>query len=142
MKNVVKYSQECAPNSFSTLIDQFFNNALTRNGGSVFVPQVDVIEKENAYQIQVAAPGLKKENFNIELHENQITVSGERKFSTEDKEENYHRIETQYGSFSRSFQLPDHVDEGKINAEYNNGILELTIPKDEKKVQKQVIKVN
>lgn len=140
--NVVKYSQECAPNSFSTLIDQFFNNALTRNGGSVFVPQVDVIERENAYQIQVAAPGLKKEDFNIELHENQITVSGERKFSTEDKEENYHRIETQYGSFSRSFQLPDHINGGKINAEYNNGILELTIPKDEKKVQKQVIKVS
>jgi|SRR6218665_64640 len=142
MKNAVKYSQVCAPHSFGTLVDQFFSDNLARNGGSVFLPQVDVIEKDNAYQILVSVPGLKKEDLNIELHENRITVSGERKFSAEDKEENYHRIETQYGSFSRSFQLPDHIDEEKINAEYNNGILELTIPKDEKKALKHVIKVS
>ena len=87
-------------------------------------------------------PGLSKEDFKIEVTDGQLTVSGERKFTTEKKEKKFRSIETQYGSFVRTFSLPDHVDAEKINAKYNNGILELTIPKDEKKALKQTIKVN
>ncbi|MBA4146254.1 MAG: heat-shock protein Hsp20, partial [Cytophaga sp.] len=105
-------------------------------------PKVDVIENADSFEIHFAAPGLSKEDFKIELNDNVLKVSGERKFSNEKKEKNYHSIETQYGSFSRSFNLPDNVDGAKINARYNNGILELTIPKDEKKVLKQTIKVD
>ena len=133
---------EYTPTSFSSLIDGLFNETLTRAGGSVFVPKVDIIENEVSYELHVAAPGLTKEAFNIEVKDNLLTVSGERKFSNEKKEKNYHSIETSYGSFKRSFALPENVDSSKINATYNNGILELVVPKDEKKALKTTIKVN
>lgn len=141
--SIIRYNtNDYVPTTFSTLVDRFFNESLARNGGSTFVPKADIIETTEAYEIHFAAPGLKKEDFKIELNENQLTVSGERNFTNEKKDKNFHTIETQYGSFSRSFYLPENVDATKINAKYNNGILELTIPKDEKKVLKQTIKVN
>ena len=141
--SIIRYNPaDFYPTSFSSVVDKFFNEAVTRNGGSEFTPKVDVIENEKSYEVHVAAPGLSKDDFRIELNENQLTVSGERKFSNEKKEKNYRSIETQYGKFTRSFQLPENVDAANINATYNNGILELTVPKDEKKVLKQTIKVN
>jgi len=141
--SIIRYkTSDLLPTSFSSLVDGFFNDSLTRSGGSAFLPKVDIIENETSYELHVAAPGLSKEDFNIELNDNFITVSGERKFLNEKNEKNYHSIETQYGSFSRSFSLPENVDSSKINAKYNNGILELTIPKDEKKAIKTTIKVN
>ena len=141
--SIIRYNaNDFVPTSFSSLIDGFFKDSLVLSGGSTFVPKVDIIENENSYELHFAAPGLSKEDFNIELKDNSLTVSGERKFSNEKKEKNYHSIETQYGSFVRSFQLPENVDGAKIEAKYNNGILELTIPKDEKKALKTVIKVN
>jgi len=141
--SIVRYnSNDFVPATFSSLVDRLFNDSLARSGGSMFVPRVDIIENTDSYEIQFAAPGLAKDDFKIELNDNQLTVSGERKFSNEKKEKNYRSIETQYGTFSRSFSLPENVDGTKINAKYNNGILELVIPKDEKKVLKQTIKVN
>jgi HSP20 family protein len=141
--SIIRYNaNDFVPTSFSNLIDKFFNESLTRTGGSTFVPKVDIIENDNSFEIHVAVPGLNKEDFNIELKDGHLTVSGERKFSNEKKDKNYHAIETGYGSFSRSFSLPDSVDASKINAKYDKGILELTIPKDEKKAMKQTIKVN
>ena len=141
--SIIRYNaDDFAPTSFSTLIDRFFNESLARTGGSTFVPKVDIAESENSFELQIAAPGLNKEEFKIEVNDNYLTVSGDRKFTDEKKEKNFHSIETQYGSFSRSFSLPENVDSTKIQARYNNGILELTLPKDEKKLLKQTIKVN
>ena len=141
--SIIRYNaNDFVPTSFSNLVDQFFNDSLTRAGGSIFVPKVDIAENENSFELHVAAPGLSKDDFKIELNDGELTVSGERKFTTEKKEKKFHSIETQYGSFVRSFSLPENVDAEKINAKYNNGILELTIPKDEKKALKQTIKVN
>lgn len=141
--SIVRYSpNEFVPASFSSIVDRFFNDSIARSGGSTFIPKVDVIENTDSFEIHFAAPGLSKEDFKIELNDNHLKVSGERKLSNEKKDKNYHSIETQYGSFTRSFNLPENVDGSKINATYNNGILELTIPKDEKKVLKQTIKVN
>lgn len=141
--NLIRYnSNDFAPTSFSALIDRFFNESLARTGGSTFVPKVDILESEKAFELQVAAPGLSKEDFKIEVNENVLTVSGERKFKDEKKEKNFYSLETNYGSFSRSFSLPENVDSTKIAARYNNGILELTLPKDEKKVLKSTIQVN
>ncbi len=140
--SIIRYNpNDFVPSTFSSLVDRFFNESVVRNGGSTFTPKVDVIENETSYEVQVAVPGLNKEDFKIEVNDNYLTVSGERKFTNEKKDKNFHSIETQYGSFSRSFTLPENVDGTKINAKYNNGILELTIPKDEKKTLKQVIKV-
>lgn len=141
--SIIRYSKpDYVPTTFSSLIDQFFNDTLTRSGGSSFVPKVDVIETEKAFELHVAAPGLNKDDFKIELNDNLLTVSGERKFTKEQNDKNFRSIETQYGSFSRSFNLPENVDTTAISAKYNNGILELSIPKDEKKALKTTIKVS
>ena len=141
--NLIRYNTaDYVPATFSSLIDRFFNDNLTRSGGSMFQPRVDIVENDQAYELHVAVPGMNKEDFQIEMKDNFLTVSGERKFSTEKKEVNWHSIETQFGSFSRSFSLPENVDASKITARYNNGILEVSIPKDEKKALKATIKVN
>jgi HSP20 family protein len=141
--SIIRYNtNDYVPTTFSNLVDKFFNESLARTGGSTFIPKVDIIENTDSFEIQLAVPGLNKEDFKIELNDNYLTVSGERKFTNEKKERTFHSIETHYGSFSRSFSLPENVDGTKINAKYNNGILELTIPKDEKKALKQTIKVN
>jgi HSP20 family protein len=145
--SIVKYNSrlnEFVPTSFSNLIDRFFTESIARSGGSSFsfVPRVDVIEEEKAFEIHIAVPGMNKEEFKIDLNDNYLTVSGERKFSKEKNENLYRSFETQYGSFSRSFSLPENVDGGKITAQYTNGILVVTVPKDEKKTLKQTIKVN
>jgi HSP20 family protein len=140
--SIIRYNPtDFVPASFSSIVDRFFNESLARTGGSIFTPKVDVIESETSFEVHLAVPGMNKEDFKIEVNDNYLTVSGERKFTNEKKEKNYHSVETQFGSFSRSFTLPENVDGTKINAKYNNGILELVIPKDEKKVLKQVIKV-
>jgi len=144
--SIVRYTtaNDFVPTSFSNLIDRFFNDTLARTGGSAysFVPKVDIIETEKAYELHFAVPGVNKEDFKIDLNDNHLTVSGERKFAKEKKENNLYMVETQYGNFSRTFSLPENVDASKINAIYNNGILEVTVPKDEKKVLKSSIKVN
>ena len=144
--SLVRYStaNDFAPTSFSNLIDRFFSDSLARTGGSSysFVPKVDILENEKGYEVNLAVPGLSKDDFKIDLNDNFLTVSGERKFSKEKKENNLHVVETQYGNFGRSFSLPENVDASKIQAAYNNGILEIFIPKDEKKTLKTTIKVN
>jgi HSP20 family protein len=145
--SIVRYNSalnELVPTTFSNLIDRFFNETAARSGGSQysFVPRVDIHEGEKEFEIHVAVPGVNKEDFKIDLNDNFLTISGERKLNREKKEGNFHSVETQYGTFSRSFTLPENVDATKISAKYNNGILELIVPKDEKKVLKASIKVN
>ncbi len=131
------------PTSFSHLVDRFFNESAVRSGGSAysFVPKVDIIEREKAFEIQVAVPGMKKEDFKIDLKEHELTVSGERKHPEGINEKYFSSLQTQYGTFVRTFILPEDVDAEKIGATYENGILELVVPKDEKKLLKTTIKV-
>lgn len=145
--SIIRYNSslnDFTPTSFSNLIDRFFNESASRSGGSAysFVPRVDVVENEKAFEIQVAVPGLNKDDIKLDLNDNLLTISGERKFTKERKENNFHSFETQYGTFRRSFSLPENVDGSKISAQYVNGILEITVPKDEKKIVKTTIKVN
>jgi HSP20 family protein len=129
--------------SFSNLLDRFFNESF--NGISKelqhFAPQVDIAESKAAFEISVAAPGMKKSDFNIDMKDGSITISGERKFEEKKDEKNYHAVETQYGSFSRSFHLPDNIKEDKIEASYQDGILSIVIPKDEQKELKRTIQI-
>ncbi len=133
-----------APATFNSLIDRFFNESLTRRGGSQysFVPRADIVENEKGFEILIAVPGMGKEDFKIDVNENVLEVSGERKFTRERKENYYVSIESQYGNFKRAFTLPDTVDAGKITAFYVNGVLEIKLPKDEKKTQKTTIRVD
>lgn len=144
--SIIRYNalNDFVPTTFSNLVDRFFNESMSRSGGSAysFVPRADVLETEKAFEIHVAAPGMNKEDFKLDLNQNVLTITGERKFTKEQNEKNYHLVETNFGTFSRSFSLPDSVDAGKISARYNNGILEIAVPKDEKKTLKTTIKVN
>jgi len=94
-----------------------------------FIPKVNTREGENAYHIEVELPGIKKEDVDVKVDGNVLTISGERKLKDEVKEEDYYKVESRYGSFSRSFTLPEKVDVEHIHAEADNGIVEIIIPK-------------
>jgi HSP20 family protein len=131
------------PVSFNSFVDRFFNEGFdpSLNGGSRFTPQVDILEHDKSFEIQLALPGMSKNDFSIEMNEGTLSISGERKFENEKNEKNYRSIETQYGSFKRSFHLPKDINIEKIDARYENGILYVNVPKDENKVMKRQISV-
>jgi HSP20 family protein len=97
-----------------------------------WVPAVDVSETDGEYQIKAEIPDVKKEDVKVTLEDGVLTIQGERKQEKEDKGKKYHRVERTYGSFVRSFTLPDLVDEEKVKAEFKDGILKLQLPKSEK----------
>jgi HSP20 family protein len=105
---------------------------------SAWSPAVDVYESENTIEIKADLPGMTEKDIDITVENNSLYIKGERKFENEEKRENYHRVERQYGSFYRSFQLPNTVDVTKINANFKNGILELTLPKREETKPKKI----
>lgn len=141
--SLIRYrANDFAPTSFNNLVNSFFSDSVHRLGGSTLHPKTDIAETDKAFEIHLEVPGMKKEDFKLELNENQLTISGERKFNQEKEGKNFHSVETYFGSFSRSFRVPKNVDADKINAAYNNGILEITLPKDEKKTIKASIKVD
>ncbi|MGV3587613.1 MAG: Hsp20/alpha crystallin family protein [Adhaeribacter sp.] len=130
------------PETYGTLLDKFFTEGLTaKRNLAKFHPQVDAIETQEAFKFEVALSGFRKEDVQLELHEGKLTISGERKFDTENKENKYHFIETNYGKFSRSFFLPDNINEGAIEAQFQNGLLTVVIPKDAQKVLKRQIEI-
>ncbi len=106
-----------------------------------FVPPVDVYEDEHAITLKLEVPGVEQKDIDVRLEDNTLTVRGERKFEKEEKEENFHRIERRYGSFSRSFTLPTTVDPEQVNAEFENGVLKIKLAKRAEAKPKQ-IKVN
>ena len=141
---LVKYNprlRNFTPSTFSSFVDRFFDESFNTHFTPDFVPSVDVAETEKSFDISFAVPGMNKDEFKIDFNDGQLTISGERKIEKEDKNKNYHSIETQFGSFSRTFYLPENIDHKKINASYNDGILNVIVPKDEKKVLKTVIEV-
>ena len=97
-----------------------------------WVPTVDISETDGAYQIKAELPEVKKDDVKVTLEDGILTIQGERRREKEEKTTKYHRVERSYGSFVRSFSLPDQVDEGGVKAEYKEGVLNLTIPKSEK----------
>ena len=94
-----------------------------------FRPKVNTRETEDNYHIEVELPGVKKQDVEISVDGNVLTISGERNVRDEVKDEDYHKVESRYGLFSRSFTLPEKVDISNIEAEFVNGILEIAIPK-------------
>jgi len=108
---------------------------------SSFVPSVDVYEDEHKVTLKLEIPGIKQEDVDIRLENNTLTVRGERNFEKEEKEENFHRIERRYGSFARSFTLPNTLDTDSVNASYENGVLRIELAKRAEAKPKQ-IKVN
>ncbi len=106
-----------------------------------FVPAVDIYEDPKKVVLKLEVPGIEEKDLDVRVENNTLTVKGERKFEKEEKEENFHRIERRYGTFYRSFTLPQTVDSEHIHASYTNGVLKLELSKKPEAQPKQ-IKVN
>jgi HSP20 family protein len=100
-------------------------------GPSIWTPAVDITEKDDEYLVKVELPGVEKNDVQITLESNILTVKGEKKQEKEEKGENYHRMERSYGSFQRSFTLPTTVKSDKIDASFKDGVLSIRLPKSE-----------
>ena len=112
--------------------------ALTTTG---FAPLVDIYEDEHNITLKIEVPGIDEKDIDVRIENNTLTVHGERKLEKEEKEENFRRVERQYGSFTRSFTLPTTVDGEKVSANYDKGILKISLAKKAEAKPKQ-IKVN
>ncbi|MBM4121237.1 MAG: Hsp20/alpha crystallin family protein [Nitrospira sp.] len=103
-----------------------------------WAPLVDIVEDEKEYLIKAELPEVKKEDVKVTVEDDVLTITGERKYEKEEKGKKYHRVERAYGSFERSFTLPEDADGSKVNAEFKDGILKVRLPKSEKAKPKAV----
>ena len=124
---------------FNSLFENFADvNGKEQLARGTFAPAVDIYEDEHNLVLKLEVPGLNEEDLNVSLENNTLTVSGERKFEKEEKEENFHRIERRYGSFTRTFRLPNTVDAENVEAGYDKGILKITLAKRAEAKPKQI----
>ena len=105
---------------------------------SSIAPAVDVYEDEHKVTLKIEVPGIDEKDIDVRIENNTLTVHGERKFEKEEKEENFRRVERQYGSFTRSFTLPSSVDPGQVSAHYDNGVLKIKLAKKAEAKPKQI----
>ncbi|HET8865842.1 MAG TPA: Hsp20/alpha crystallin family protein [Gracilimonas sp.] len=130
-----------SPLKISNWIDDVFEDALSwpRANTSGFVPELNVYETDKEFEVSAALPGMSKDDIEISFNSGALTISGERKMKQEENGRRYHRIESRFGKFSRSLPLPgDMVDQEKITAKYDNGVLNVTIPKVKEKAAKKI----
>ena len=127
---------------FNNVFDSLFSEALNKNLTVNKVPGVNILETEQDYKIELAAPGLIKEDFQINLKKDTLSVWVEKEEIESEVKKDYTRKEFEYSSFARSFVLPESVNADSITAEYLNGILNITIGKDDAKSQSKEIKVS
>ncbi len=125
---------------FENFFDDFFSDSDSLSKLD-FRPEVDVTEGEKGIYVKADIPGLEQKDINVEIKDNVLTISGEKKYENEEKSEKEHRIERSYGSFSRSFSLPENINREKIKAKYNNGVLKLELPKT-KEIKKNTVSIN
>ena len=136
MKLVPYFKKSQSPSSLwpdaAQLFDNFFNTSLIASPLSdqreSWMPAVDIFEKNGELVLRAELPGMEEKEIDVQLEGNVMTLKGERKLEKEEKESDYHRIESFYGTFSRSFTLPESVDRDKIKADYKNGVLTITMP--------------
>lgn len=122
--------------AFPSLFDEFFRDDWLPSfiNNKVTTPAVNIKETDKGYQLEVAAPGMKRNDFSVSMDDNMLTIEAERKEEHEDKNDKYTRKEFSYNSFSRSFQLPEGVMTDKVSATYKDGVLLVELPVDTKKV--------
>ncbi len=129
-------------NEMNRLFNTFFDSPTPSNGGNAgvrrWIPAMDVVETEDHFVLRADLPGLSESDVNIELEDNVLTVAGERKAEHEQKGEGYYRVERAFGSFSRSLTLPEGVNADAIQASFDNGVLEVRIPKPEQHKPRKV----
>ena len=134
------YVRNHFPGSFVSLFDKFFYDQLEDSSADRFLPSANILENEKIYEVHLAVPGMKKENFSIDLEDGKLFIAGERNFEIAEGT-TVHQGEILQGIFKRVFHLPEDADQKKVAASYVDGILKIEVPKDVKKVLKQKISV-
>jgi HSP20 family protein len=135
--NIVKYDPFGDLRNLQDEMNRLFSGTFSRGGRQdeimrgAWSPQVDIFENKNEIVLEAELPGMKSEDVNISIENNILTLHGERKFEKKDEGDNFHRVERSYGSFTRSFTLPPTVSSENANAEFENGVLRLTLAKRE-----------
>ncbi|MEX0778142.1 MAG: Hsp20/alpha crystallin family protein [Balneolales bacterium] len=126
------------PRHFNEAVDKFFKDSLTMGNHTGFTPSTDIAEDEKQFIIQLAIPGINKDDIDININNRTLTISGERRHKKEDKSVKYHLIESRFGKFERSFTLPDNVELDSVDAKYEDGLLKVSVQKSENKQIKQI----
>jgi len=134
--NVVKYDPFGDLRSLQDEVNRLFSGKFSRGSQDevlrgAWSPSVDIFENKNEIVLEAELPGMKAEDVNISIENNVLTLHGERKFEKKDERDNFHRVERSYGSFTRSFTLPPTVSSENAQAEFENGVLRLTLAKRE-----------
>lgn len=141
---IVRWEPFDGLNRIQSRINELFDDTLGRTRAyqtsttGVWLPPVDILESKDAYLIRAELPGMKKEDFNLEVNDGTLTLSGERKLEEPAAGVEYHRVERATGKFSRSFYLPQTVKQAEIKATYRDGILEVHVPKAEEAKPRQI----
>ena len=127
-------------NEMNRVFNSFFDTPTPANGTTFrrWIPAMDLVETESSYVLKADLPGLSQSDVNIEVDDNVLTVSGERKAEHEDRKAGYYRVERSYGSFRRSLTLPEGVDADAVKATFENGVLEVTVPKPAQQAPRKV----
>ncbi len=114
---------------FDSLLGRTVGNILRTNNADKFAPTLDIVESPETYAIHVDLPGVQPADVKVEMHEGRLVISGKRSTGTDQKDRNYHRVERVSGTFSRVIALPSEVDNEKIDASYEHGVLTVVLPK-------------
>ena len=122
------------PSIFSNFFesDPFFNSDWISNNWMSEVPNVNVVENDKEYELELAVPGMKKEDFHVTCENGYLTIKAEKEEEKKEQKKNYTRREYNYNSFCRTFNLPETVKSDNVKAKYDNGLLKITVPKNEK----------
>ncbi len=121
-----------------TKSDLFDNPDSDFTGSGTWMPALDVTEKEKEYIVEAEVPGMSEDDIQLSLRDNVLTIKGEKKFESEEDEDNYYYRERRYGQFQRSIRLDGGVDDKKVDAEYSNGVLTIHLPKSKETMAKQI----
>ena len=135
---LVKWSPTKSLHSTRSLFDEFFGDTLSPSHVPNFEPRVDIKEKKNEYEIEAELAGLTKNDISLNMEGDTLILKGEKKSQETKEDQNYHRSERLYGSFCRTFRLSDEIKRDAISAEFNNGVLKVTLPKTEQTKPKEI----
>ena len=123
---------------FGRAVGQGSGRGQSQSGERMWAPALDISERKDAYVVTVEVPGIKADDLDITLEDGLLTIKGERRFTQESSEQQFHRVERRYGSFRRSITLPSQVQAEQIEASFEDGVLEVTVPKAEEAKPKKI----